>query len=60
MKKKAVLKGKPKNLRAKGLSPKRAARVKGGIGSATSGAGGGKIKFSEFTIKKTTDMASPE
>src|SRR5207244_3640932 len=29
------------------------------IGSATSGAGAGKIKFSEFTIKKTTDSASP-
>jgi hypothetical protein len=29
------------------------------IGSATSGAGAGKIKFNEFTIKKTTDKASP-
>jgi len=29
------------------------------IGSATSGAGGGKIQFNEFTIKKTTDSASP-
>ncbi len=29
------------------------------IGSATGGAGAGKIKFSEFTIKKTTDSASP-
>jgi type VI secretion system secreted protein Hcp len=29
------------------------------IGSATGGAGAGKIKFNEFTIKKTTDNASP-
>src|SRR5437879_6111259 len=29
------------------------------IGSATGGAGAGKIKFSEFTIKKTVDKASP-
>ena len=29
------------------------------IGSATGGAGAGKIKFNEFTIKKTTDSASP-
>lgn len=29
------------------------------IGSATSGAGGGKVQFNEFTIKKTTDTASP-
>ena len=29
------------------------------IGSATGGAGAGKIKFNEFTIKKTTDRASP-
>lgn len=29
------------------------------IGSATGGAGAGKIKFNEFTIKKTTDAASP-
>jgi len=29
------------------------------IGSATGGAGSGKIKFNEFTIKKTTDAASP-
>src|ERR1051326_2199238 len=28
------------------------------IGSATGGAGVGKIKFNEFTIKKTTDKAS--
>lgn len=27
--------------------------------SATGGAGAGKIKFNEFTIKKTTDKASP-
>lgn len=29
------------------------------IGSATGGAGAGKIKFNEFTIKKTSDAASP-
>jgi len=29
------------------------------IGSSTGGAGAGKIKFNEFTIKKTTDQASP-
>jgi len=29
------------------------------IGSSTGGAGAGKIKFNEFTIKKTTDKASP-
>src|SRR5262249_18857786 len=29
------------------------------VGSATRGAGSGKIKFNEFTIKKTTDSASP-
>lgn len=29
------------------------------IGSATGGAGAGKIKFNEFTITKTTDTASP-
>jgi len=29
------------------------------IGSGTGGAGAGKIKFNEFTIKKSTDQASP-
>ncbi len=29
------------------------------IGSATGGAGAGKIKFNEFTIKKTSDQSSP-
>jgi type VI secretion system secreted protein Hcp len=29
------------------------------IGSATGGAGAGKIKFNDFTIKRTTDSASP-
>jgi type VI secretion system secreted protein Hcp len=29
------------------------------VGSATTGAGAGKIKFNEFTIKKPTDQASP-
>ena len=29
------------------------------VGSATGGAGAGKIKFNEFTIKKTSDQASP-
>ena len=33
---------------------------KAGIGSATGGAGAGKVKFNEFTIKKTTDSASPK
>src|SRR2546423_15604039 len=28
------------------------------IGSATGGAGAGKVKFNEFTIKKTADKAS--
>ena len=29
------------------------------IGSATTGAGTGKIKFNEFTIRKVTDQSSP-
>ncbi len=29
------------------------------IGSTTGGAGAGKIKFNEFTIKKTSDQSSP-
>lgn len=29
------------------------------IGSATGGAGSGKVKFNEFTVKKMTDKASP-
>jgi hypothetical protein len=29
------------------------------IGSGTSGAGAGKIKFNEFQITKTTDKSSP-
>src|SRR5262245_43993770 len=29
------------------------------VASATGGAGAGKIKFNEFTIKRTTDKASP-
>jgi type VI secretion system secreted protein Hcp len=29
------------------------------IGSATGGAGSGKIKFNEFTIRKTSDVTSP-
>jgi len=33
---------------------------KAAIGSATRGAGAGKTKFNEFTIKKTTDQASPK
>jgi len=40
-----------RNLPSKTLNAKHAARVKGGIGSATGGAGAGKIKFNEFTIK---------
>lgn len=31
-----------------------------GIGSATGGAGAGKVKFNEFTIKKTSDKATPK
>jgi hypothetical protein len=42
-----------RSLPSKTLSAKQASRVKGGIGSATGGAGAGKIKFNEFTIKKT-------
>ena len=53
MKKKVVSKGRPKSLRSKTLSPKREAGVKGG--SATSGAGSGKVEHSEFTIKKYFD-----
>lgn len=30
------------------------------IGSATGGAGAGKIRFNEFTIKKTSDKATPK
>lgn len=30
------------------------------VGSATGGAGAGKIKFNEFTIKKRTDKATPK
>jgi len=30
------------------------------IGSATGGAGAGKTRFNEFTIRKTTDSASPK
>jgi hypothetical protein len=33
---------------------------KAAVGNATRGAGAGKIKFNEFTIKKTTDQASPK
>jgi type VI secretion system secreted protein Hcp len=29
------------------------------IGSATGGAGAGKVKFNEFTIRRTTDQSSP-
>ena len=38
----------------KELTPDEAAQVQGGD-SATGGAGAGKIKFNEFTIKKTSD-----
>lgn len=41
------------------LSPKNIEiRVKA-LGSATGGAGAGKVKFNEFTITKVTDSASP-
>ena len=54
MKKKKSAKTKTtRNLPSKTLNAKQAARVKGG--SATGGAGAGKIKFDEFTIKKTSD-----
>jgi len=53
VKKKVVSTGRPKSLRSKRLSPKREAGVKGG--SATSGAGSGKVEHSEFTIKKYFD-----
>lgn len=35
------------------------AENKGPIGSATAGAGGGKVQFNEFTIRRTSDTASP-
>jgi hypothetical protein len=41
-------------------SPSGTTASKATIGSATKGAGAGKIKFNEFTIKKTTDQASPK
>jgi hypothetical protein len=50
------------------LTPEQAEQAQGGsfnienpttIGSATGGAGAGKIKFNEVTIKKPTDSASP-
>jgi len=46
---------------AKSLGRGAMKKTKGGdtaVGSATGGAGAGKIKFNEFTIKKTTDSAS--
>jgi len=41
------------------LSPKNIGFHLKTIGSATGGAGAGKIKFNEFTISKVTDSASP-
>ena len=41
-----------RSLRAKALGSKKATSVKGG---ATGGAGAGKIKFTDITIKRTTD-----
>ena len=51
MKKKTVSKGKPKNLRAKGLSPKRAASVKGGDSKRAA-------SVSEITVTKSSDISS--
>jgi hypothetical protein len=51
--------GKLRSLRAMGLDAKQAKGIKGGIGSATVGAGAGKVKFNEFTVKKTTDTTTP-
>jgi len=50
-----------RNLPAKAVRRKTSDGVRGGYtavehaGSATSGAGAGKVKFNEFTIKKLTD-----
>jgi hypothetical protein len=55
MKKQATKRG-DKRL-VKDLPARNAKSVRGG--SATGGAGAGKIKFNEFQITKTTDQASP-
>jgi hypothetical protein len=43
---------------AEELDAEEAEKAEGGD-AATGGAGAGKIKFNEFTIKKTSDQASP-
>jgi len=50
MKTKATAKSKKPKVKVQDMKPQRDAR-----GGATGGAGAGKIKFNEFTIKKTTD-----
>ena len=55
MKKKAVSRGKPKDLRTKGLSAKRSATVKGGRTKRDASA----PNISEFTIGKLSDRATP-
>ena len=53
MKKKAVSRVKPKSLRAKGLSPKRSATVKGGREASAP-------SVREFTVSKLSDASSPK
>jgi hypothetical protein len=54
--KKTASKAEPKNLRAKGLAPKRAAQVKGG--GKKSGAGSGRVEHADFMVEKYLDKAS--
>jgi hypothetical protein len=56
MKKKVVSKGKPRSLRAKGLSPKRSASVKGGGTKRDASA----PSHSEFTVSKLVDSPTPK
>ena len=56
MKKKNVSRGKPKTLRAKGLSPKRSGTVKGGD---TKRAASGAVSHSELSVQKLFDKATP-
>ena len=53
MKTKAAAKSKKPKVKVQDLKPRK--NPKGGTESATGGAGAGKIKFNEFTIKKTSD-----
>jgi hypothetical protein len=50
MKMKTTAKSKKPKVKVQDMKPKQDAK-----GGATGGAGAGKIKFNEFTIKKTTD-----